>query len=109
MASYTVKPGDSLSKIAQAYTGNPQRYTEIAAANRISDPRKIEVGQTLTLPIAWTAGSSRVDLFEGAKILGWFSSPFVIVGGLWYAAANSDKIKKAIKSWLPKSTKKKRR
>ena len=108
MSSYTVKPGDSLSKIAQAYTGNPQRYTEIAAANHISDPRKIEVGQTLAIPSSWSSGAS-LGLTEGASIIGWFSSPFVIVGGLWYAAANSDKIKKAIKSWLPKSAKKKRR
>jgi LysM repeat protein len=111
MASYTVKPGDSLSKIAQTYTGNPQRYTEIAAANRISDPRKIEVGQTLTLPVAWTAGSSRVDLVEGATILGWLGSPIVLLGGLWYVSANSDKIMKTVKSWLPstKASRKKRR
>lgn len=116
MASYTVKPGDSLSKIAQAYTGNPQRYKEIAAANHIADPRKIEVGQTLTIPTSWTAGSfdQGINLSaaaEGAKILGWLGSPVVLLGGLWYASANSDKILKTVKSWLPgmKANRKKRR
>lgn len=44
---YTVKPGDTLSKIAAAYETT---VDEILAANNLSDPNKILVGQKLTIP-----------------------------------------------------------
>ena len=46
MASYTVKQGDTLSAIAKQYGTT---YQEIAKANGISDPNKIQVGQTLNI------------------------------------------------------------
>ena len=50
--TYTVKPGDSLSKIAKEYYGNANEYNKIFEANRdkLSDPNKIEVGQELLIP-----------------------------------------------------------
>lgn len=50
--TYTVKPGDSLSKIAKALYGDANRWKEIHAANReeIKDPDKIFPGQVLRLP-----------------------------------------------------------
>lgn len=49
-SSYTVKEGDSLWSIAcQAYT-NCYRYTEIAQANKLTNPSEIEIGQVLKLP-----------------------------------------------------------
>lgn len=50
--TYTVKPGDSLSKIAKEYYGNANEYNKIFEANRdkLSDPNKIEVGQELVIP-----------------------------------------------------------
>ena len=47
---YVVKSGDSLSKIAKSYYGNPNEYNKIASANNISDPDKIQVGQQLKIP-----------------------------------------------------------
>ena len=49
---YTVKAGDSLSKIAKGYYGDAGRYMEIFNANTniLSDPDKIQVGQKLKLP-----------------------------------------------------------
>lgn len=49
---YTVKPGDSLSKIAKAHYGNPGKYQAIFEANRpmLSDPDKIYPGQVLRIP-----------------------------------------------------------
>ncbi len=44
---YTVKTGDSLSRIAQRY-GTSQ--AEILALNKLADPHKISVGQKLILP-----------------------------------------------------------
>lgn len=49
---YTVKSGDSLSKIAKAYYGNAMKYPEIFEANRevIKDPNLIYPGQVLRIP-----------------------------------------------------------
>lgn len=46
MATYTVKSGDTLSKIAQQYGTT---YQEIAKQNNISNPNVIQVGQTLKI------------------------------------------------------------
>ncbi len=49
---YEVKKGDTLSKIAQKYYGDPKLYTQIFEANRdiLSDPNLIKVGQKLRIP-----------------------------------------------------------
>ena len=49
---YTVASGDTLSKIAKQFLGDAKRYPEIFNANKatLSDPDKIKVGQTLTIP-----------------------------------------------------------
>lgn len=50
--TYTVKSGDTLSKIAKEFYGDANAYPEIFNANRdqLSDPDKIQVGQTLVIP-----------------------------------------------------------
>ncbi|HEY0321224.1 MAG TPA: LysM peptidoglycan-binding domain-containing protein [Pyrinomonadaceae bacterium] len=50
--TYTVKPGDTLSKISQKVYGDAGRYMDIFYANRdkIEDPNKLEVGWELTIP-----------------------------------------------------------
>jgi len=50
--TYVVKPGDSLSKISQQLLGNANRYMDIFNANKdqLSDPNKIQAGQTLRIP-----------------------------------------------------------
>jgi len=52
--TYTVKSGDSLSKIAQSQLGDGARWKAIYEANRdqISDPDLIHPGQVLNLPSA---------------------------------------------------------
>jgi nucleoid-associated protein YgaU len=54
--TYTVKPGDSLSKIAKEHLGNANLYMEIFNANKdvLSDPDKIKPGMVLKLPVAAT-------------------------------------------------------
>lgn len=49
---YTVKSGDTLSKIAQHFYGSANRYSAIFEANKpmLSDPDKIYPGQTLRIP-----------------------------------------------------------
>jgi len=53
---YTVKSGDSLSKISKEFYGDPQKYTAIFEANKpmLSHPDKIYPGQTLRVPNANT-------------------------------------------------------
>ena len=50
--TYTVKSGDTLSKIAKATYGDASEWKKIQAANAdlIRDPDKIQVGWTLKLP-----------------------------------------------------------
>jgi nucleoid-associated protein YgaU len=50
--TYTVKPGDSLSKIAKHELGDANAYMEIFNLNRdqLSDPDKIQPGLVLKLP-----------------------------------------------------------
>ena len=52
--TYTVKAGDTLSKIAKEHLGNANAYMEIFNANRdqLSDPDKIKPGQVLKIPDA---------------------------------------------------------
>jgi nucleoid-associated protein YgaU len=52
--TYTVKSGDTLSKIAKEKLGDPSKYTAIFNANRdqLSDPDKIKPGQVLKIPAA---------------------------------------------------------
>lgn len=51
--TYTVKPGDSLSGIAQKQYGNPAGWPKIYAANRAAigpNPNYIKAGQVLVIP-----------------------------------------------------------
>ena len=50
--TYTVKSGDTLSKIAKETLGDANAYMKIFNANRdlLSDPDKIKPGQVLKLP-----------------------------------------------------------
>jgi nucleoid-associated protein YgaU len=51
---YTVKPGDSLRKIAQHFYGDEMQWHRIRDANRdkLPNPDKIQIGMQLTIPNA---------------------------------------------------------
>jgi nucleoid-associated protein YgaU len=51
-STYTVKSGDTLSKIAKEKLGNANAFMEIFNANRdqLNDPDKIKPGQVLKIP-----------------------------------------------------------
>lgn len=51
-ATYTVKAGDTLSKIAKEQLGSASAYMEIFNANKdqLTDPDKIKPGQVLKIP-----------------------------------------------------------
>ena len=50
--TYTVKSGDTLSKISQQFYGSSNEYMRLFYANRdkLSDPDKIQAGQQLIIP-----------------------------------------------------------
>lgn len=50
--TYTVKSGDTLSKIAKEFYGNANEYHKIFEANtdQLDSPDKIQVGQELKIP-----------------------------------------------------------
>ena len=51
-STYTVRPGDTLSKIARDKLGDANAYMDIFNANKdqLSDPDKIKPGQVLKIP-----------------------------------------------------------
>ena len=49
--SYTIQAGDNLSKISKLFYGDANKYPKIAEANSLANPDKIQIGQTLTLPV----------------------------------------------------------
>lgn len=54
MQTYTVKAGDTLSKISKQFYGDANKYMRIFEANRdqLTDPNKIQIGQQLRIPAA---------------------------------------------------------
>lgn len=52
--TYTVKSGDTLSKIAKEHLGDANAYMKIFNANKdqLTDPDKIKPGQVLKIPTA---------------------------------------------------------
>ena len=48
--AYTVRRGDTLSSVAAAAYGDPALWREIANANHIDDPRRLEPGCVLRVP-----------------------------------------------------------
>lgn len=49
-SAYTIRSGDSISKIARDVYGDVKRYTQICSFNSVADCNRIEVGSTLRLP-----------------------------------------------------------
>jgi nucleoid-associated protein YgaU len=47
---YVVQSGDNLSKISKYFYGSPNKFMDIAKANGLADPNKIQVGQQLKIP-----------------------------------------------------------
>jgi nucleoid-associated protein YgaU len=49
--SYTIAAGDNLSKVSKLFYGDANKYEQIAKANDMADANKIQVGQTIKIPV----------------------------------------------------------
>lgn len=49
--NYVVRPGDTLSGLADRYLVRPGAYHEVARLNRVREPRRLPVGHILRLPV----------------------------------------------------------
>ena len=67
---YTVKPGDSLSKIAGASLGDSGRWNRIFEANRGALPDKDKLAAGMTLAIPTTSGEGVVKKPVPAVVVG---------------------------------------
>lgn len=61
---YTVKAGDSLSKIAAAFYGDPMQYVRIAQANGLDPNRVLPVGTKLRVPQAGSVDAEGTTIEE---------------------------------------------
>ena len=94
---YTVRPGDTLSSIAQRFYGNPADWRGLYQANRsvIRNPNVIDPGEVLNVPYQLPASSSGTAAPAGSTVLttsaalsGTLSCPGL--EELWEQAGGSD-------------------
>lgn len=84
MRTYTVMPGDSISKIAIKY--GISNWRDILAANpSVTDPDLIYVGQVLKIPTSGASsasggGSTPVQAGVGSSLGEWVQNPWVWLG-----------------------------
>lgn len=91
LLSHTVQPGETIYRIAHIYAVSPAR---LMAANAISDPRQLEAGQTLIIPLSREAATmvsfSPWQVPRAARQFAWpvtaglVSSPFGIRNGVMH-------------------------
>lgn len=48
--SYTIQPGDSLSRLARRHLGDRYKFVILARYNRLDNPGRLMVGQTIRIP-----------------------------------------------------------
>lgn len=95
---YTVRPGDTLSSIAQRFYGNPADWRGLYQANRsvVRNPNVIDPGEVLNVPYQLPASSSSgtsapagsTVLTTSASLSGTLSCPGL--EELWEQAGGSD-------------------
>ena len=94
---YIVRPGDTLSSIAQRFYGNPADWRGLYQANRsvMRNPNVIDPGEVLNVPYQLPASSSRTSAPAGSTVLttsaslsGTLSCPGL--EELWEQAGGSD-------------------
>lgn len=99
--SYTVKPGDTLWIIAQNFYNDGTKWKVIQDANNISDPSKIKVGITLTIPDASNSSFTRTVPVQMETSV---AAP-PVVGGKYHTVVRGDNLWKLARKYYNDSTK----
>ncbi|MDP3082544.1 MAG: FecR domain-containing protein, partial [Rubrivivax sp.] len=50
---YRIEPGDTLIGVARELLAEPQRWRDLQRLNRVGNPRRLPIGGTLRIPLAW--------------------------------------------------------
>ncbi len=51
--TYTVRPGDNLWNLSERYLSSMRYWRELQVLNHITDPKKLQPGSRLNIPVAW--------------------------------------------------------
>src|SRR6185503_20877941 len=57
---YRVVPGDTLYSIANSYLAPGSGWHRLQRLNRVADPKRLEPGRQLRLPVAWLRAEATV-------------------------------------------------
>ena len=87
MPSYTVKPGDTLSKIAVGKLGSAGKWRIIAEMNGLINPGKLRVGQQLNLPGEVLEVPGVIHTAEGVRRVGKERTRLTAEQGVVYATS----------------------
>lgn len=78
MLRHVIRPGDTLSELSQRFLQRPSEWPRIATLNRIADPRRLPVGETLLIPVEMLKKPSRP---VSASVAGIRGRVIVTTGG----------------------------
>ena len=63
---HTVQPGDTLEGLAQSYLAAPQMWPRLQARNKVKDPRHLQPGSVVWIPVSLQpAESASVEFVHG--------------------------------------------
>ena len=74
LVQLTVAKGDYLINICKQYLDTENRWKEIARINRLNDPRKLQPGAKIMVPVAYLKGmplDGRVTFVQGRPRRRW--------------------------------------
>lgn len=89
-ATYTVVRGDNLSAIAQKFYGDDSKWTIIAEANHLANPRIIHAGNVFTIPAISGPSQTTQAATNTGSSLGTSTSSTTISSGSTYTVKSGD-------------------
>lgn len=78
VVEYTMRPGDSLSKLGETWFRRPGDYMRVQRLNGITHDRQIPVGHVIRIPVdvlRTEPAEGRITNFRGTVTLSWRGSP----------------------------------
>ena len=64
--AHTVRAGDTLEGLANAYLDNPRQWPLLQQRNKVADPRRLQPGSTVWIPVRLQPqASAQVEFVQG--------------------------------------------